>query len=107
MHLPIVWCPKYRRGVLVGPVETRLKALLRDIASEVAVHLREIEVLPDHAHVLMDVDPQFGVQRVVRVMRDAPLASCARNSAHCALVFQRSGPTHISCPPSAGRRSTS
>jgi putative transposase len=66
---PVVLCPKYRCGVLVGLVETRLKALLRHIASEVAVHLREIEVMPDHIHVLMDVDPQFGVQRVVRVMK--------------------------------------
>jgi putative transposase len=65
----VVWCPKYRRGVLVGPVETRLKELLRDIASDLAVHLREIEVMPDHVHVLMDVDPQFGVHRMVRVMK--------------------------------------
>ncbi len=65
----VVWCPKYRRGVLVGAVELRLKALLEDIASELAVSLREIEVMPDHVHVLMDVDPQFGVQRVVRLMK--------------------------------------
>jgi putative transposase len=65
----VVWCPKYRRGVLVRPVETRLEALLRDIACDLAVHPREIEVMPDHVHVLMDVDPQFGVQRVVRVMK--------------------------------------
>ena len=65
----VVWCPKYRRGVLVGDDEVRLKSLLQDISSEMAVFLREIEVMPDHVHVLMDVDPQFGVPRVVRVMK--------------------------------------
>ncbi len=100
----VVWCPKDRRGVLVGPVETRLKALLRDIASEL---LREIEVMPDHVHILMDVDPQFSVQRVVRVMKGRTSRVLLSDSAHCVLVFQRSGLTHTSCPPLAGRRSTS
>ena len=27
----VVWCPKYRRPVLVRPVDTRLKALLKDM----------------------------------------------------------------------------
>jgi len=30
----IVWCPKYRRSVLVKPVDARLKALLRQKAGE-------------------------------------------------------------------------
>jgi putative transposase len=55
--------------VLVGEVEVRLKVLLQDIARDLSVSLREVEVMPDHVHVLMDVDPQFGVHRVVRVMK--------------------------------------
>jgi putative transposase len=65
----VVWCPKYRRGVLVGEVEVRLKVLLHDIARDLSVSLREVEVMSDHVHVLMDVDPQFGVHRAVRVMK--------------------------------------
>ena len=30
----IIWCPKYRRNVLVGGVETRLKELLPELAEE-------------------------------------------------------------------------
>lgn len=48
---------------MVGEVEVRLKTLLEGIAAELSVSVREIEVMPDHVHVLMDVDPQFGVSR--------------------------------------------
>lgn len=57
----VVWCPKYRRKVLVHGVEARLKDILRSVADERGVTIREMEVMPDHVHVLMDVDPQFGV----------------------------------------------
>lgn len=56
----IVWCPKYRRKVLVGEVEVRLKEILSSMCSEFAVELIELEIMPDHVHLLVDVDPQFG-----------------------------------------------
>ena len=39
----IVWCPKYRRKVLVGEVETRLKELVIEIANELRVEIIEME----------------------------------------------------------------
>ncbi len=64
-----VWCPKYRRRVLVHGVDLRLKVLLREVAAAHAVTIREMEVMPDHVHVLMDVDPQFGVHRAIKAMK--------------------------------------
>ena len=55
----VAWDPEYRRGVLVGAVEIRLEALLQDIARDLTVSLREIELMSAHVHVLMDVDPQL------------------------------------------------
>ncbi len=65
----VVWCPKYRRGVLTGPVETRLKEIIRAVAAELRVAIVEMEVMPDHVHLLMDVDPSFGIHRVVKRMK--------------------------------------
>lgn len=65
----VVWCPKYRRKVLVHGVDARLKDILRGVADERGVTIREMEVMPDHVHVLVDVDPQFGVHRVVKQMK--------------------------------------
>ena len=62
----VVWCPKYRRKVLVGDVETRLKELIKTACSEKQVDIIQMEVMPDHVHLILEVDPQFGIHRAVK-----------------------------------------
>ena len=65
----IVWCPKYRRSVLIDDVAERLKQILREVAQETRCDLIELEVMPDHVHVLVGIDPQFGVHRLTKLMK--------------------------------------
>ena len=65
----VVWCPKYRRKVLTGEVELRLKELLTKTASEINAELIEMEVMPDHVHLLIEVDPQYGINKAVRHLK--------------------------------------
>ena len=65
----VVWCPKYRRKVLVNGVDERLKVILHEVAEERQAEIIELEVMPDHVHVLVEVDPQFGIHRLVRYMK--------------------------------------
>ena len=65
----VVWCPKYRRGVLVSGVDERMKAILREVAQERQAEVIELEVMPDHVHLLVEVDPQFGIHRLIRLMK--------------------------------------
>ncbi|OOB78382.1 MAG: transposase [Epulopiscium sp. Nuni2H_MBin001] len=62
----IVWCPKYRRKVLVGEVEHRLKELIRESCTTLKVDILEMEIMPDHVHLLLEVDPQYGVHKVIK-----------------------------------------
>jgi len=62
----IVWCPKYRRKVLVGDVEKRLKEIIEELARELKVEIIEMETDIDHIHILVDVDPQFGIMKFVK-----------------------------------------
>jgi putative transposase len=62
----IVWCPKYRRPVLVDGVDTRLKDIALEVANETGTEILEIEVMPDHVHLLAEVDPQFGLHKFVK-----------------------------------------
>jgi len=62
----VVFCPKYRRKVLVGGVEKRLKEVIQQVAKELACEVLELEVMPDHVHLLCDVDPQLGVHKFVK-----------------------------------------
>ncbi len=65
----VVWCPKYRRRVLVEGVDDRLKAILNEVCAEFDVEMIEMEVMPDHVHVLVEVDPQFGIHRLVKSIK--------------------------------------
>jgi putative transposase len=50
----LVWCPKYRRPVLVKPVDSRLKVLLKQKAEEMELTLHLLEVMPDHVHAFVE-----------------------------------------------------
>lgn len=65
----VVWCPKYRRKVLVNGVDTRLKELIHSICQEIQVDIIEMEIMPDHIHLLIEVDPQFGIHKAVKTIK--------------------------------------
>ncbi len=65
----VVWCPKYRRKVLVGDVEARLKELIKEACTNNGVEIMEMEIMPDHVHLLLEVDPQYGIHRAVKAIK--------------------------------------
>jgi putative transposase len=62
----VVFCPKYRRKVLAGGVDKRLKEIIYQEANELSCEVLELEVMPDHVHMLCEIDPQFGVYKFVK-----------------------------------------
>jgi putative transposase len=65
----VVWCPRYRRQILVSPVDSRLKEIVLQVAKEFRSKIIEIEVMPEHVHLLMEVDPQLGINSLVRIIK--------------------------------------
>lgn len=65
----VVWCPKYRRKVLVRDVERRLKELIIQICAERQIEIIEMEIMPDHVHLLCEVDPQYGIHKAIREIK--------------------------------------
>lgn len=65
----IVWTPKYRRPVLQNGIDERLKSIIQDLCKELECELLAVEILPDHVHVLAEVDPQFGIHRFVKTLK--------------------------------------
>ncbi len=53
----LVFCPKYRKSVLIGPVAERLKVLLHEKAVALKATLHTLEVMPDHVHLFVESDP--------------------------------------------------
>ena len=65
----IIWCPKYRRRVLTGNVETRLKELLLEQATKNGYSIESMEVMPDHIHIFIKVDPTDSPHKVVQQLK--------------------------------------
>jgi len=65
----VIWCPKYRRSVLVKGVDVRLKEIIQSVATECKCEILELEVMPDHVHLLVEVDPQFGIHKLIKLMK--------------------------------------
>jgi len=69
----VVWCPKYRRKVLAGGVEKRLLELIHEAAAKYRAGVIALEIRPDHVHLLVEVDPQFGLHRLVKYIKGVTL----------------------------------
>lgn len=54
---------------MVNGVDVRLKEILLEVCTEFGAELIEVEVMPDHVHVLVEVDPQFGIAKLTRYMK--------------------------------------
>lgn len=65
----VIWCPKYRRSVLIDGVDERLKVILQDVADETGSEILEMEIMPDHVHLLLSVDPQYGINKLIKAMK--------------------------------------
>ena len=65
----VVWCSKYRRKVLSEPVVVRLKELINDVARETGSEVLEVEVMPDHVHLLCEMDRQLGIAKCVCLVK--------------------------------------
>ncbi len=65
----VIWCPKYRRKVLIDNVVSRLKEIIFEVMDEKKAHLIELEIMADHVHLLLEVDPQFGIHKLVKAIK--------------------------------------
>ena len=73
-HYHVVWCPKYRRKVLVNGVDARLKVLVQEIVEKWGQEFVECEVMPDHVHLLVGCDPQCLIDAAAAILAPAKVS---------------------------------
>ena len=69
LKVHLVWCPKYRRKVLVNGVDERLKTLLMEKSQERGFVIHAMEVMPDHVHLFLEHGPTCGVAEIVNRLK--------------------------------------
>lgn len=61
----VVFCPKYRRQVLEDQIGKKIKELAPQYCKTLGIVILDMEVMPDHVHLLMDIPPTLVVRNAV------------------------------------------
>jgi len=56
---------------LIDQVEARLKEIIQQIATDRRAEILEMETMPDHVHLLVEVDPQYGIHKLIKAIKGA------------------------------------
>ena len=65
----VIFCPKYRRNVLIDGVDVRLKEIAHEVASKYDFEILEMEVMPNHVHLIIDCNPKFGINECIKKIK--------------------------------------
>ena len=65
----LVWCPKYRKKILVDEIRPWVKELFLEIASHFDFEIDRCEVSEDHIHILISFPPRYSVSKVVGILK--------------------------------------
>jgi len=65
----IIFCPKRRRKILVGPVHDRLKQIIEQVASENSWRIVELAIQPDHVHLFIQANPYTSPTDIARLIK--------------------------------------
>lgn len=65
----VIFCPKYRRKVLTDGVDFRLKELIKEKESDYGYSVMEMDILPDHVHLLLDSEPGRPITEIVNLIK--------------------------------------
>jgi putative transposase len=62
----LIWCPKRRKPVLVGPVATRCRELIEGKCAQQGWEIGALAIQPDHLHLFVRVWPSDSAADVVK-----------------------------------------
>src|SRR3990172_11517125 len=97
MNYHFVWCPKYRRKVLVDKVALRLQDLLKAKVSEMGCKTIALEIMPDHVHIFIQANPLLAPNTIVGMLKGYSSKVLRQEFLNC----------ETGCPPSGAEATSS
>ena len=65
----VIFCPKYRRRIFVDGIDVRTKQIFFNTAESHDFQILEMEVMPDHVHLLIECNPRYGIMQCVKDLK--------------------------------------
>lgn len=69
MNYHFVWCPKYRRKILVGPIKDRLSVLIEQKVSNLKGKIISLSIADDHVHLFIQSDPRIAPNKIIGLIK--------------------------------------
>ena len=66
----VIICPKYRRKIFVNGLDEMLKENFQQTADRFHFKILEMEVMPDHVHMLIDCNPRLGIMSCISKLKN-------------------------------------
>ena len=83
----LVWVPKYRKSLLVGAIERRLREIFSEIAMHHGLEIVELELMPDHVHMFVEAAPKWAPGEIVGLFKVVSAEGCFGNFRNCGASF--------------------
>ena len=69
-HYHLIWVTKYRKQVFTTDVlVNEMKQILEELAEEKEIVIEEMEVMPEHVHLLLSFKPKHAPSDIVKYMK--------------------------------------
>lgn len=66
----VIFCTKYRKPLLKDEIiNNRCKDILNQVAEQYQFNIIEAEVMEDHVHLLVDINPRLGITKVIKLLK--------------------------------------
>ena len=65
----LAWCTKYRKQIFEGDIAEEVRESLKTTAGELGFTIDEMEVMPDHIHMLISAKPQLRISDAVKILK--------------------------------------
>ena len=65
----IIWCPKYRRGILKDKIKDRLQQIIEEICQEKYITIKKMEIMPDHIHLFISMSYKETPYKIVKLFK--------------------------------------
>jgi len=65
----IIWCPKYRKNLLVNEIKEKLTEIISSISNQNNCTIKSLEVMPNHVHLLISLDYKISVQKFMKLIK--------------------------------------
>ena len=69
LNYHLIWCPKYRRKLLVGSLKERLESIIRDVVFEKRGDVLALEIMPDHVHLNVSLPPDVAPHKMAKAVK--------------------------------------